>query len=149
MVTAEQFATEYREHFNGTIRFLARRGAKSEEATEFAQAGWARAWEKRSQYEGRCQFGVWVNTIAYRLMVMWLRRSDSHALQFNKEYDFRVTIEPHDARIDVESILNALKPWQSEILISHDILGNQYDPNSSTEKVRRCRALKAAREIAA
>lgn len=82
-------------------------------------------------------------------MAMWLRRNEAHVLQFDVANDFRATLEPHDARIDVECILKALKPWQAEILIAHDILGHRYDPNSSSEKVRRCRALKAAREIAA
>jgi len=63
------FATEFEPGFRCTVGFLSSRGLNVDEAEEFAQAAWAKAWQRIDQLADQKALRPWVNTIAWRLVL--------------------------------------------------------------------------------
>lgn len=63
-IDSADFARAYERYYGRTIRLLCTKGLRIEDAQEFAQLAWARAWERRVQLRRPCQLASWVSTIA-------------------------------------------------------------------------------------
>lgn len=63
-INSTDFARAYERYYMRTVRLLCSKGLRIEEAEEFAQLAWARAWERRAQLRNSCQLSSWVSTIA-------------------------------------------------------------------------------------
>lgn len=68
-----EFARLYERKYSHTIRVLSAKGLREDMAHEFAQAGWARAWERRGQLRQTARVVEWVISIAINLFRTSLR----------------------------------------------------------------------------
>ena len=73
-LSKEQFAEAYTNSLQFTFNYLKKLGAGSE-SEEWAQAAWARAWEKREQFRGDAEFSTWVMVIARNLYLGQFRKT--------------------------------------------------------------------------
>lgn len=63
-VDSPDFARAYEQCYPRTVRLLCTKGLRLEEAREFAQLAWSRAWERRTQLRDPRQLPSWVSSIA-------------------------------------------------------------------------------------
>jgi DNA-directed RNA polymerase specialized sigma24 family protein len=73
-LTRERYGEAYQKGFDLTVRFLLSRGAWRDNASEVAQAAWARGWEHLIQLRNERLVLTWVNTIALNLYRSVLRK---------------------------------------------------------------------------
>jgi RNA polymerase sigma-70 factor (ECF subfamily) len=78
LLGSDEFGRAYERGFSRTIIFLRSRGLPADAATEFAQAAWVRAWERRSALRDNSVLQAWVNTIALNAFRSWLRDTQTH-----------------------------------------------------------------------
>ena len=69
----EAFGEAYRKNFPSTVRLLISRGVAADAAEEFAQAAWAKGWERLPQLRDPSMTLPWVNSIAINLHRQGLR----------------------------------------------------------------------------
>lgn len=74
-IDSEDFGRAYECYYERTIRLLCSKGLRLEQAEEFAQLAWARAWERRAQLRNSCRLASWVNSIALNEFRTHLRRN--------------------------------------------------------------------------
>jgi len=67
------FARVYERNYLRTVRALSRKGVREDMAHDFAQAAWARAWERRGQLRQSASVVEWVISIAINLFRSSLR----------------------------------------------------------------------------
>jgi DNA-directed RNA polymerase specialized sigma24 family protein len=63
-IDSANFARAYERCHERTIRLLCKKGLRFEDAQDFAQLAWARAWERRTQLRNSSQLASWVSSIA-------------------------------------------------------------------------------------
>lgn len=63
-IDSPDFARAYERYYPRTVRLLCTKGLRLEEAREFAQLAWSRAWERRTQLRDPHQLSSWVSSIA-------------------------------------------------------------------------------------
>ncbi len=73
-IDSTEFARAYERHYRRTVRLLSSKGLRTEDAEEFAQLAWGRAWERRTQLRNPDQLTSWVNSIALNEFRSYLRR---------------------------------------------------------------------------
>ena len=148
-MSREEYGRAYETDRRRTVRFLLSRGLPLTEASEAAQAAWARGWERRHQIRDRNSTLSWVNAIALNMYRTRLRT----ARQEGEFEDRSVPPEENTAAIDVERLLAGCRPADRELLEKHylegyDIqeLARQNECPASTVRVRLMRARRSIRE---
>jgi len=106
MITESEFSDLYIEKFVATQRYLMSFGCWSTElAEEYAQAGWARAWEKRAQWTGKASFTTWVYTIATNLWMMHVRKwAPKPTCELKPEYLVYDPTAEYEAHIQLDKV---------------------------------------------
>lgn len=102
-MTTVEFGQAYEGGYQRTGRFLQKLGADRDQATEIANAAWARAWERLSQLRNEGSLCQWVNAIARHLLFTEFREKRLADLsQLNHEPSAPATSL---ATIEVSSVL--------------------------------------------
>jgi DNA-directed RNA polymerase specialized sigma24 family protein len=63
----EQYGRAFEDGFRRTVAVLRQKGARPEQAEEYAQAAWSRGWEYRVQLKDPSRVVEWVTSIALNL----------------------------------------------------------------------------------
>ncbi len=149
-MTPEAYGQAYCRSFKSTIRLLQARGARTECATETAQAAWAKGWERIGQLRNEQAVSTWVNSIALNC---YRREIRSEHLQqplpeLTTEADF------HLAAIDIGLILSRCLPRDRKLL-EYSLQGHRLDEIARMQgvsyaavRIRLLRARRAARSRA-
>jgi len=124
-MTREGYGQAYQKGFELTVRFLLSRGAWRDNASEVAQAAWARGWERREQLRDESLVLTWVNTIALNLYRSVLRREPLNQLLPDLTLQ---TDGVNLAAIDVARIFSLCRPHQRELL-------EQYMNGATTKEI--------------
>src|SRR5271154_6222979 len=112
-VTREGYGQAYQKGYELTVRFLLSRGAWRDNASEVAQAAWARGWERLDQLRNESLVLTWVNTIALNLYRGVLRREPPNPLSPELR---DMTEEINLAAIDVARVFALCRPHQRDLL---------------------------------
>lgn len=82
LVTKELFEQAYIERYEQTVRLLVHAGYRRQDAEDFGQTAWARAWEFRHQFDGRngSSLATWVGVIALNVARGWARLLDTRKM---------------------------------------------------------------------
>ena len=124
-MTEELFAQNYEKHYNGTLRFLSAKGASKELAEDTCQAAWARAWEKREQFQGTSSFHSWVNTIAWNHYLSYLRKRPIE--QFPEHFDAPVDPVDQHTKMDAERALRLCTVDERRLLATRYLQDMTYE----------------------
>ena len=148
-MTHEQFSEQYTNNFERTVAFLAKRGFS--EPDEMAQYAWARAWEKRAQFQGRSQFRNWVIMIALHHIYSLHRSEERHGRHVPLEFAYNVSrTDPTEQRTMINQTFRRMKRKDVNYIVRHLIEGESLRcSETSTVRVRVNRARHKFMEIAA
>lgn len=121
MVTETAFAESYSAGYKFVLRFLLRKGASPDLASDVCQSAWARAWEKREQFNGDAKFSSWVCAIAWNLFLADKRRRVIEQLPDN--FNTAAPMVNTDSGIDASRVLAMCLPKERQLLIARYIDG--------------------------
>ena len=147
-MTRENYGDAYQRGFPCTVRFLISRGIIRDNAHEFAQAAWARGWERLSQLRDETTVTAWINTIALNSYRRLIERQ-------NKTLPTRIadTTVMDLAAIDLTRILDLCRPCDRLLLEQHlcgattkEIAGRQRISETAV-RVKLLRARRTARDL--
>lgn len=110
----ETFTQNYSQYRVATFRFLINKGVSRELAEDVAQTAWAKAWEKREQWNQTAKFHSWVNAIAWNMLLGLKRKREEQQLPEN--FNPVATPVSFDDRIDAETVLSKCSPTEQELL---------------------------------
>lgn len=119
-ISPMEYALAYTSGHRRTVNFLMSRGLPEDEASEKAQAAWARGWERRAQIRDKSRTLTWVNAIALNLYRSQARR-DARRCEFT---DYAVPPQASPAVMDVHRVLRKCRPNDREILTEHYLIGD-------------------------
>ena len=143
-MTRDDYGKAYLHGFELTVRFLLSRGIRQESALEFAQSGWVRGWEKKSQLRNEKLVATWVNSIALNHYRRWLRQQPGH----QSLTDLPGGAEPNTAVIDMNRLLASM-PEKERVLLERRMEGASISElakdNNVTGTAIRLRLLRARR----
>ena len=112
-MTTDKYGQAYQRGFEVTVRFLLSRGVQRDNASEVAQAAWARGWERLNQLHDEELVVAWVNTIALNVYRRILRREPLN-LTPSKHSDKTAVIDI--AAIDMARVLEFCRPRDRTLL---------------------------------
>ena len=112
MMTADKFGQAYMRGFSRTVRFLVSRGAERDQASEAAQAGWARGWEYLHQLRDESLLLTWINSIAINVY----RKSRQKELRLAPLTDIPAPSASSLAAIDAARVLQFCRPNERVLL---------------------------------
>ena len=149
-MTQEDYGNAYQRGFALTVRFLLSRGIRGETALEFAQSGWARGWERKSQLRNEKMVATWVNSIALNHYREWLRKHESQQILT----DLPGGEETNLAVMDMNRLLASL-PHNERCLLERRMQGasinelaRDHNVNDATMRLRLLRARRSAKTLA-
>jgi len=157
----QAFEALYRIHasriYSLAFRFA---GGDAEQAADWTQDIFVRAWQRLDQFQGRSQFSTWLYRLACNTCISELRRRQ-HELHQSVElvesmYPDPVSIPPRVCAIDLEAAVVRLPERARTALALHDIEGyrhaeiaNLLDIAIGTSKAHLHRARKLLRQLLA
>lgn len=121
----EEFAAAYRKLFRNTVHFLTCRGLSYEEAEEYAQAAWARGWERLHQLMQAGSIGPWINSIAWRLVLSAPPRQQSVTLPELADASSAKRIM--QAAVEADEVLAACTTKERELLEARYLEGESIE----------------------
>jgi DNA-directed RNA polymerase specialized sigma24 family protein len=143
-MTREGYGEAYANGYDRTVRFLCSRAIPGESAREFAQAAWARGWERIGQLRNDSMLLTWVNTIALNYFRASSRRAIACAVTNE--------LPGHDgvsfAAIEVDRILRRCEPRDRDLFeqyLSGATAGEIARARNVSETAVRIRFLRARR----
>ncbi len=108
-MTDAAFSSEYVRCFPLMMSY-ARRQFGINDPENVVQQVWAKAWERREQYDGRASISTWAYAIMHNLL-RDIRRSPAHRLEFVAETaDSPAPARNYADAIDAEILLRAMTP---------------------------------------
>jgi RNA polymerase sigma factor (sigma-70 family) len=110
-MTRDEYGQAYQSGFPLTTRFLISQGIPGDAATEAAQAGWVRGWERIRQLRSSRLVVTWVNSIALNLHRSYLRKPAFEALR-----DVPMPAQVYVASIDLKKILSVCNSEERVLL---------------------------------
>lgn len=123
-MTTEQYTEAYAAGFDRTVNLLLKRGVRwKEDAQDYAQSAWLKAWAKHDTFRGECKIQTWINIIALHEYYSAVRRNtpDSHAVSVEIDTDTvplhgQPTCEINTDAIDCRRLLGLVAPRDAQIL---------------------------------
>jgi RNA polymerase sigma factor (sigma-70 family) len=112
--TSDAYRDAFEAGFRQTVQFLRLQGATRQDAEEFAQAAWAKGWERLGQLSDAGKIFVWINALA-RNLLRENRRRNEMLIQLRSTDDPGVPPKVNPASLDLRRILRTTK--QSERVI--------------------------------
>lgn len=151
-IDSAYFARAYERYYGRTIRLLCTKGLRIEDAQEFAQLAWARAWERRVQLRRPCQLPSWVSSIA-------INEFRTHLRHNGREQQLETHDAPCEPGVITRRLIDQLLKGNSRygaILeafyifgYSADEIAKQYHTSGVAIRVRLARARAAIRPLVA
>jgi DNA-directed RNA polymerase specialized sigma24 family protein len=153
-MTAEEYGTAYEKGFQFTKRFVYRKGVAWQDAEDAAQAGWARGWERRSQFRDASRIQTWVNQISVNLYLMTELRAKRRLVSLSADLALAAQSAPIIDHIAAAELLRKCPVSSRRILVDFHITGFSTEEIARRERVtplatriRLCRARKLARSF--
>jgi len=131
-MTRDEYGQAYQSGFPLTTRFLISQGIPGDAATEAAQAGWVRGWERIRQLRSSRLVVTWVNSIALNLHRSYLRKPAFEALR-----DVPMPAQVYVASIDLKKILSVCNSEERECSYKSSTWMESAFPRSLTSRVAR------------
>ena len=97
-----KFADQFEQNYRLTVRFLISRGIRHDTAEEFAQAAWARGWERLEQLKNPEMMLSWVNSIALN---MFRGAARCHGEVVPLDRDLRASVQSDMHRLDASKLM--------------------------------------------
>ena len=115
-MTRDEFGRAYEEGFRQTVLFLMRTGIEEDVATDAAQCGWLRGWEKREYFRGDSSILTWINRIAINEFRMQFRGRKGKAHHEDVDLDnLPSKANELNVHIDVELLFQVLLPHERRV----------------------------------
>lgn len=128
-LSRSEFSAAYGRGFPITLRFLISRGINPARAEEFAQAAWAKGWERLDALRNADRVVEWVNTIALNVFRNKLRRTKETAeLPLHVQGKSGVS----SARIELGKALQSCNETERKLLIDRYVEG--YSSKEAAER---------------
>jgi RNA polymerase sigma factor (sigma-70 family) len=147
-ISRKEYGSAYENSRRQTVNFLLSKGLREDEASEKAQAAWAKGWERRFQLKDKEKTLSWVNTIAYNLYRSSIRKESLHG----PIREVAVSPEVNLTALDLEKMLKQCRENEHEILKlrylkGYDIkeLAGRYGCSETAVRVRLLRARRSLR----
>jgi RNA polymerase sigma-70 factor (ECF subfamily) len=116
MMTFQQYGSAYE---NGgyvqTLRALKRSGVRADQAEDFAQTAWLKAWQHLSGLRDEASLNAWINVIAINLERSTVRR-ERRTEELRPELQSASASADSLLAIDVKRALGELRPKQRRLL---------------------------------
>lgn len=123
------FETVYRMHSGKVFSICLRLAADRNEAEEFAQDAWVRAWERIGTFRGDAAFGTWIHRLTVNLLLdrkrhdaRWRQRVTSIEDEGAVETAAAVAAAP-ETRLDIERAVERLPEGALVIFLLHEVDG--------------------------
>ena len=149
------FGRAYRDGYPTTIRFLMARGMGVGEAQEAAQAGWARAWERRESLRDPGRLLAWVSVISMNIYRRSFMRAKTHVPLDPSSHGAKVSAKASEVRAELAWALECCSPEERRLLRESYILGltseemaSESGSSAVTVRVRLMRARRKVRKVA-